>query len=405
MFKNIIINILVVFITITLLYIAYHNRDIFIKNELFTTGDLLEYASGDLTDTQLQQVRNEINKQYNMDIEAIRNLGLISKSLLTGNNYIEKSSNDPANMEGTLTIPANTIVDGWAVAVPIGTIIMWNGGKDSNGIELVAPLPNKSTKYAGPNNDVNKITGATFDFYYIYNQKNITLHKPLNTTLDVNKDVPSGWGTPSFEGKIDETTNNVVLQTNPADVYSYAFDYTTDYWAPCDGKTYIVGKDSKGEDITFTTPDLRDRLPLGKGAWGLNNNTQTDGIIPTAYHNHNVNIEDHQHQVNLAWGLLYNGGVNNDGTRNAGNPKLVMVNGSPYTKNGRPAEGYTFYTEKETGLTGKTEDVLDLWGQQSYADTYGNIVMVRENPDYARFTYNARVMPPSTVVQYWIRIR
>ena len=44
-----------------------------------------------------------INEQYNMDIEAIRNLGSISKSLLTGKNY----HNTDVTTPGDLTIPAN----------------------------------------------------------------------------------------------------------------------------------------------------------------------------------------------------------------------------------------------------------------------------------------------------------
>ena len=52
----------------------------------------------------LSTVSNEINRIYNMDTEAIRNLGAISKSLLTGTNYHSTTVGTP----GTLTIPANT---------------------------------------------------------------------------------------------------------------------------------------------------------------------------------------------------------------------------------------------------------------------------------------------------------
>ena len=56
----------------------------------------------------LNAIKQEINRQYNMDIEAIRNLGAISKSLLTGKNY--HSTNTPT--PGTLTIPANVVFEG-----------------------------------------------------------------------------------------------------------------------------------------------------------------------------------------------------------------------------------------------------------------------------------------------------
>ena len=57
---------------------------------------------------QINLIRAEINNQYNMDIEAIRNLGAISKSILTGTNYHNTTPGEP----GTLTIPADTIIEG-----------------------------------------------------------------------------------------------------------------------------------------------------------------------------------------------------------------------------------------------------------------------------------------------------
>ena len=53
-------------------------------------------------------IRNAINEQYNMDIEAIRNLGAISKSLLSGTNYHNTSPPNP----GTLTIPGDIVIEG-----------------------------------------------------------------------------------------------------------------------------------------------------------------------------------------------------------------------------------------------------------------------------------------------------
>ena len=55
----------------------------------------------------LTVVRNEINRIYDMDVEAIRNLGAISKSLLTGTNTFTAST---TGIPGTLTIPANNII-------------------------------------------------------------------------------------------------------------------------------------------------------------------------------------------------------------------------------------------------------------------------------------------------------
>ncbi len=70
---------------------------------------LFTKSSENFADSSIDTIRDEINKQYNMDIEAMRNLGAISKSLLTGTNYHSTSVGTP----GTLTIPAdNTILSG-----------------------------------------------------------------------------------------------------------------------------------------------------------------------------------------------------------------------------------------------------------------------------------------------------
>lgn len=56
-----------------------------------------------IDDAQLATINNKIQTIYNMDVEAIRNLGAISKSLLTGTNYHSTTVGTP----GTLTIPAD----------------------------------------------------------------------------------------------------------------------------------------------------------------------------------------------------------------------------------------------------------------------------------------------------------
>ena len=103
---NKIISIMIIILSIGLIYIIYEFKN-----------NNIEKFSGD----QLSTIKEEINKQYNMDIEAIRNLGAISKSLLTGKNYHSTNTATP----GTLTIPGNMVVEGWGVSVPVGTVIIW----------------------------------------------------------------------------------------------------------------------------------------------------------------------------------------------------------------------------------------------------------------------------------------
>ena len=77
-----------------------------LKNNIRNIENKEEFT---VTDEVKQTVMNTVDQVYNMDTEAIRNLGAISKSILTGKNY--------HNMSGTVTpgdliIPANTTIDG-----------------------------------------------------------------------------------------------------------------------------------------------------------------------------------------------------------------------------------------------------------------------------------------------------
>ena len=59
--------------------------------------------------SDVETIRNLIREEYNHDIEAIRNLGAISKSLLTGKNY---HNTDPDTTPGRLIIPADVEIQG-----------------------------------------------------------------------------------------------------------------------------------------------------------------------------------------------------------------------------------------------------------------------------------------------------
>ena len=87
-------------------------------------------------DKQIREiVINTVDQVYNMDTEAIRNLGAISKSILTGKNYHNLSESVtpgklviPANVEikGSLNITANTGIQGSLNLLQPGSIIMWS---------------------------------------------------------------------------------------------------------------------------------------------------------------------------------------------------------------------------------------------------------------------------------------
>ena len=97
------IIILIIIIIIIIMFFQIQNIS---KNNNYENA---ENTGSPVTDAQLIAINNQISSIYNMDVEAIRNLGAISKSLLTGTNY---HSTTPA-VPGTLTIPAdNTVFSG-----------------------------------------------------------------------------------------------------------------------------------------------------------------------------------------------------------------------------------------------------------------------------------------------------
>ena len=87
---------LIMFIIIIIMFFQIQNIS---KNK----NNNYENATNTATDAQLTAINNQIRTIYNMDVEAIRNLGSISKSLLTGTNYHSTTVGTP----GTLTIPAD----------------------------------------------------------------------------------------------------------------------------------------------------------------------------------------------------------------------------------------------------------------------------------------------------------
>ena len=114
---------------IIIIFLVINQKKMYKNKENFALGP------DDLT-----AVRNEINRIYDMDVEAIRNLGHISKSLLTGTNTFTTSTTGkpgeltiPADntimqkdltVNGTTKINGNLIVNG-SILLPPGIIMAW----------------------------------------------------------------------------------------------------------------------------------------------------------------------------------------------------------------------------------------------------------------------------------------
>jgi len=124
-----------------IIVIVIVNYFMFIKIQKLSKNNIKENFSSD----DLAKVRAEINKIYNMDVEAIRNLGAISKSLLTGTNTFTASA---TGTPGNLSIPAdNTIIQGltfkntpWSIASNNGDRGTWENGhiyNENTGLSVV----------------------------------------------------------------------------------------------------------------------------------------------------------------------------------------------------------------------------------------------------------------------------
>ena len=106
----------------------------FMKIEKLSKKNNQEDATNtQVTESQLTAINNQISQIYNMDVEAIRNLGAISKSLLTGTNYHTTTPTTP----GTLTIPAdNTNFKG---NISTNNLQINSGGYVRNGAGTIWP--------------------------------------------------------------------------------------------------------------------------------------------------------------------------------------------------------------------------------------------------------------------------
>jgi len=130
------ISLVFMFICIIALFVENRNMNNKFKSLENFGNDNIEH----LSNTDEDRVRALIKEEYNHDIEAIRNLGAISKSLLTGKNYHNTSPTDLQN--NTLTIPANVntlgnfVVEGTFNLLPAGTIIIWVEQKIPNGWKM-----------------------------------------------------------------------------------------------------------------------------------------------------------------------------------------------------------------------------------------------------------------------------
>ena len=169
-----------------------------------------------MTEDQIKEtVLNTVDQVYNMDTDAIRNLGAISKSILTGKNYHNLSGTAtpgklviPADVEiqgnltvdgnaeikGNLTVDDDLAVDGNAEIGP--AYIGSSPGYGSN----YAQFSHKDCKNAGEYAVIQSISGST-----LLNSKNGVLHFRKNNitakfALELTTPAAGDWQNPIIIG-------------------------------------------------------------------------------------------------------------------------------------------------------------------------------------------------------------
>ena len=108
-------NYAMIFMFIIIIYLIINQKNISRNKENFALGP-----------EDLTIVRSEINRIYDMDVESIRNLGAISKSLLTGTNTFVASTGTPGNT----TIPVDATIFKSGITFDNST---WDKTYNSNG--------------------------------------------------------------------------------------------------------------------------------------------------------------------------------------------------------------------------------------------------------------------------------
>ena len=164
--------------------------------ENFGNNNIVEH----LESTEEDRVREIVKEEYNHDIEAIRNLGAISKSLLTGKNYHNTSTTDL--QDNMLKIPANFMVMGNSLAVSVGTVIIW--------ALSTPPPPNNQSNIVpfGPGNNADSWQLGSDDYWApctgeTYNGKK---------TPDLRNRLPLGHG--HWGGDLNSTGGGVLPLRN-----------------------------------------------------------------------------------------------------------------------------------------------------------------------------------------------
>jgi len=162
-----------------------------------------------LSPADLTNIRNEVVNNYDMDVDAIRNLGLISKSLLTGTNNIIPSA---VGTPGTLTVPGNNIILGGLTLENSTFEKTWNSNGKGNSVGyIVSDNANyKTLMILGNNTAGGERKVSIWDELNVNGETNFTGNLNVTGNITFNDVVDQKWK--SVGRRLNEEYTNTTLQ-------------------------------------------------------------------------------------------------------------------------------------------------------------------------------------------------
>ena len=307
-------KITLVFMVLCVVVLFIQNSQLNNKIENFNNNDIVEH----MTEDTKKELKELIHQEYNYDLEAIRNLGAISKSLLTGKNY---HSNDVSLSSISYTENTGKLCDSDVVST-VATLELAKSTCDSNAdcqgftktvddtFEIHNAISGEISRGAEAGNScyMKQQTQGTLE------NNNLTIPANVNTLGNTNV-----TGTLSVGGFELLPAGSIIIWAHRSPI--------PDGWVPCDGSTASTAAGA---------PNLRNKFLLGENhQYQEAGHTGDKSVQATGGEERTMEVPNHRHYIavnqhNRLKGvnnennvtMITNYGYGMDGSTNRSNPNF-----------------------------------------------------------------------------------